>query len=153
MLYLVRHAKAGSRHEWTGDDRQRPLTAAGRQQADALRDRLAPRCTGSIVSSPYLRCVQTVQPLADRLGSAVHLDERLAEEQGFVGALDLLSTVPEGTVLCSHGDVIPDTIDALVRRGCIIGGAPDWRKASVWVIERSAAGGFTRAAAWPPPDM
>lgn len=153
MLYLVRHAKAGSRHDWEGDDHDRPLTATGGQQAAALRDRLALLCTGLIISSPYVRCVQTVQPLAEQLGRSVDVDDRLAEEQGFAGALDILTAAPDGTVLCSHGDVIPETIDALVRRGCSIGGAPDWRKASVWVINRSDDGVFTRAAAWPPPEV
>ncbi len=153
MLYLVRHAKAGSRQDWIGDDRERPLTPAGQRQAASLRDRLASLCTGLIISSPYVRCVQTVQPLAEQLGRSVDVDDRLAEEQGFAGALDILTAAPDGTVLCSHGDVIPETIDALVRRGCAIGGAPDWRKASVWVINRSDDGVFTRAAAWPPPEV
>ena len=39
MLYLVRHAKAGSSHDFTGDDRLRPLSPAGRRQAKALADR------------------------------------------------------------------------------------------------------------------
>ncbi len=80
-------------------------------------------------------------------------DDRLAEEQGFDGALELLATLPEGSVLCSHGDVIPDTIGALERRGTTIAGTPEWRKASVWVLLREGAQGITRAAAWPPPDV
>ncbi|HNJ98237.1 MAG TPA: phosphoglycerate mutase family protein [Ilumatobacteraceae bacterium] len=148
----MRHAKAGSRQDWVGDDRERPLTAFGRQQAEALRERLAPLCTGLIISSPYLRCVQTVQPLADRLGRSVAVDDRLAEEQGFSGALELLAELADGSVLCSHGDVIPETIDALVRRGCLVSGKPDWRKASVWVLHREADGTITRAGVWPPPE-
>ena len=148
VIYLVRHANAGSRHDWVGDDRERPLTPAGQRQAD----RLATVCTGLVLSSPYLRCVQTVQPLADRFDRPVTLDDRLAEEHGYTGALQLLAAVPDGTVLCSHGDVIPETIDALVRRGCQLGGEPNWRKASVWILQRDAAGAFTRAAAWPPPE-
>ena len=153
MLYLIRHAKAGSRSTWEGDDRARPLSGAGRLQADALATRLSALATGRLVSSPYLRCVQTLEPLAAMLGTTVELDERLAEETGFAGALMLLSTLPEGSVLCSHGDVIPDTISALERRGCAFAGAPEWRKASVWVVGREASGAITRAAAWPPPNV
>ena len=36
MLYLVRHAKAGSRHDFHGNDRLRPLSKAGHRQAEAL---------------------------------------------------------------------------------------------------------------------
>jgi 8-oxo-dGTP diphosphatase len=153
MLYLVRHAKAGSRSTWEGDDRDRPLTDAGRRQAEGLADRLASLATGLLVSSPYLRCRQTLDPLAARLGRRIGSDERLAEEQGFEGALELLGTLPDGSVLCSHGDVIPDTIAALERRGTTIAGTPDWRKGSVWLLLRDGAAGVTRAAAWPPPDV
>jgi phosphohistidine phosphatase SixA len=152
MLYLVRHAKAGSRTEWLGDDRRRPLSGKGERQAVALAERLAPLATGTVVSSPYLRCVQTLEPLAERVGSAVVEDERLAEDTGYDGALALLGELPDGSVLCSHGDVIPATMAALQRRGCAILTEPDWSKASVWVITRAADGSFTDASVWPPPD-
>ena len=154
-LYLVRHAKAGDRSRWVGDDRERPLTAKGEAQAAALAERLAPLCTGDLVSSPYLRCVQTIEQLAAAVGRPVRTDERLAEDTGFAGALALIEELPDGSVLCSHGDVIPDTIAALERRGCRIDGAPDWRKASVWVLTTERSGGdvvVTNAHAWPPPD-
>jgi phosphohistidine phosphatase SixA len=151
MLYLVRHAKAGSRSEWTADDRLRPLSGKGRAQAAKIADRLAPFTTGELVSSPFLRCVETLQPLADRVDGAVRADARLAEDTGFEGALALLDDVPDGSVLCSHGDVIPATIGALQRRGCRILTEPDWRKASIWVLTRTADA-ITEAIAWPPPD-
>jgi 8-oxo-dGTP diphosphatase len=117
-----------------------------------LADRLANVAVGELVSSPYLRCVETLQPLAARLDGAVRTDERLAEDTGFEGALALLSVLPDGSVLCSHGDVIPETIGALQRRGCRVAATPDWRKATVWVLTRSADGDFTEAHVWPPPD-
>ncbi len=152
MLYLIRHAKAGSRSRWTGDDRPRPLTDNGEAQAEVLANRLVDVAIGDFVSSPYLRCVQTITPLAERRGSEVRVDDRLAEETGFHGALELLAQLPDGSVLCSHGDVIPETIAALERRGCRILTEPDWRKASVWVLTRDADGRITEAAATPPPD-
>lgn len=154
MLYMVRHAKAGSRREWVGDDRPRPLTPDGWRQAAIVAERLRPFATGTLVSSPYLRCMQTLQPLADLLAVTVQADERLAEETGFAGALELLSTLPDGSVLCSHGDVIPETIGALERRGCSITAAPEWGKASVWTIERTGEGptsAFRSATPTPPP--
>ena len=153
MLYLVRHAKAGSRRGWEGDDRARPLTAAGAAQAHALAERLRPLATGLLLSSPYLRCVQTVEPLGKALDVAVTADERLAEAAAFGPVIEMLATIPSGSVMCSHGDLIPDTIDALVRRGCVVAGPADWRKASVWVLHRDGDGVITRAACWPPPDV
>jgi 8-oxo-dGTP diphosphatase len=95
--------------------------------------------------------VETLQPLAERLGSAVRSDDRLAEDTGFDGALELLDELPDGSVLCSHGDVIPETMNALQRRGCRLVGIPDWRKASVWVLTR-IDGQIVEATAWPPAD-
>ena len=152
MIYLVRHAKAGSRQEWRGDDRQRPLSKEGRRQADSLARKLARLTEGQLLTSPYLRCEQTLEPLASVARLPILPDERLAEATGFEGALALLSEVPDGSVLCSHGDVIPDTMAALERRGCTIVGDPDWRKASVWVLRRDDDGQVVEAMSWPPPE-
>ncbi|MEO5723956.1 MAG: phosphoglycerate mutase family protein [Ilumatobacteraceae bacterium] len=152
MLYLVRHAKAGSRHDWDGDDQLRPLTKSGQRQATALARQLVRRDATVLVSSPYTRCVQTLEPLAHLLREPVHTDDRLAEGGDFSGVLELLAALPDGAVLCSHGDVIPTVIAAMQRRGCEISGAPDWRKGSVWVLHRDDETQFTSAKAWPPPE-
>ena len=150
-VYLIRHAKAGSRSEWTADDMLRPLSKAGRRQAEALARKLAPLTDAPLVSSPYVRCVQTLEPLAHAHSRVVLTDDRLAEGAGFTGALELLVGAADGTVLCSHGDVIPETIAALERRGTTFTSAADWRKASVWVLDRDLHGVVIRTACWPPP--
>ena len=154
VLYFVRHAKAGSRDAWRGDDRLRPLSKSGRRQSIAIAERLASMKTSSLLSSPFVRCVQTLEPLAEALGVAVKTMEELAEGTNFEVVLELLRTVPDDAVLCSHGDVIPDTIAALERRGCHIVGKPDWRKATVWLLQRSDDPNviISQAAVWPPPD-
>ncbi len=148
---MVRHAKAGSRHKWDGDDRERPLSGAGRRQAAAITERLAGEHVTGLYASHYARCVQTLEPLGKRLGLDVVADARLAEAASFESTLELLAEAGDGAVLCSHGDVIPDTIDALVRRGLDVRSPPDWRKASVWVLKRNKHGTFTRAVVWAPP--
>jgi 8-oxo-dGTP diphosphatase len=153
MLYLVRHAKAGSRHDFAGDDRLRPLTSNGQLQALALAEALVPAGVKALISSPYVRCVDTLQPTAQLIGETVAIDECLAEGSKTAAVLKLIRSVPDGTALCSHGDVIPDTIAALERRGCKFTSPPDWRKATVWVLERDADGAVTTAEAWPPPDI
>lgn len=152
-LYLVRHAKAGQRADWDGDDIVRPLSKMGWRQARALADRLGPLEPTRLVSSTYLRCRQTLEPLSDAVGLDVEGDDRLAEGAAFEDTLALLETLPDRAVLCSHGDVIPSLVDALVRRGMDVHGEPDWRKASVWVLERDADGTVTRATVWPPPAV
>lgn len=153
MLYLVRHAKAGSRSEWDGDDVTRPLTGKGRRQAIAIAEWLAPIASGTLVSSPFTRCVQTLEPLAKMRSVQVAVDNRLAEGRGFEGVIELLGGLPDGSALCSHGDVIPETIAALERRGCVIVGEPDWRKGSVWQLLRDEQGSIVEATAWPPPKQ
>jgi len=151
VIYLVRHAKAGERRTWEGHDIDRPLSKAGWQQAESLATRLATKTPSVLLSSPYRRCIQTLEPLADVLGLDVQVEQRLCEDEPFEPVLDLLSEVPDRAVLCSHGDLVPATIAALVRRGMEIQSTPDWRKASTWVLKRSKKATFSRGKVWPPP--
>ncbi len=70
-LLLVRHANAGRRSAYKGDDRLRPLSPRGRARASELVPLLAPYRPQRILSSPYVRCCETVQPLAEALGLPV----------------------------------------------------------------------------------
>ncbi|NUR76504.1 MAG: NUDIX hydrolase, partial [Thermoleophilia bacterium] len=78
MTLLVRHASAGNRDEWTGDDADRPLDERGRAQALGLVERLTPFRIERILTSPARRCVETVEPLARARG----LDAELRPEHG-----------------------------------------------------------------------
>jgi len=150
-LYLVRHAKAGSRSNWVGDDTERPLSNDGWHQAQLLGAKLAKRSPSALLSSPYVRCIQTLEPLAERCGLEVLPEKRLEEGAAFEPVLEVLTEVPDGAVLCSHGDIIPEAIAALQRRGCEILTTVDWRKATVWRIERAATGEFVSAKVSRPP--
>ena len=150
-LYLVRHAKAGQRGRWDGPDHLRPLTKAGRAQAEALAAWLANEPISRLLSSPYVRCVQTLEPLAEKLALEVEITEHLTEAIHFGPALDLLTVLPDHSVLCSHGDLIPDIMEALARQGTVIDGPADWRKGSTWVLQ-CEDGQVIRAHAVPPPD-
>ncbi len=150
VVYLVRHAKAGERRVWDGADHERPLSKKGWRQAHLLAERLMTKGATSLYSSPYVRCVQTLEPLADLLGADITVDVRLEEDQPFEPVLDLLAEVDNGAVLCSHGDVIPATLQALVRRGMEVQSPADWRKATVWVLKRKGDR-ITKGKVWPPP--
>jgi 8-oxo-dGTP diphosphatase len=150
-IYLVRHAKAGKREEWKGDDALRPLSPAGRRQAALLADTFAPLPPGRLLSSPYVRCVETLEPTADRVGTQVERVPALAEGRSYEDVLELIAGAPANSVLCSHGDVIPAVMAALERRGATIRTPPDWRKGSTWVLQREPGGDITSAECWPPP--
>ena len=111
---LVRHASAGDREDWEGDDRVRPLDARGRRQASALVELLRPLEVRRLVSSPYVRCVETLEPLAAALGLPVEQDERLVEGAGRA-SLELLRE--DGVVCCTHGDVVEDLLDRGLKKG------------------------------------
>jgi phosphohistidine phosphatase SixA len=114
---LVRHASAGDRDDWAGDDRLRPLDARGRRQATELVELLAGLGLQRVLASPYVRCVETVEPLAGVLGVAVECDDRLAEGTGRA-ALELLHE--EGVVCCTHGDVVGDILGHGLKKGAAV---------------------------------
>ena len=150
--YLVRHAKAGDRERWKERDELRPLTKKGRRQAEALVKMFRGLDVARVISSPYVRCVQTVRPLALDRGLPVDTSEVLSEGAAtgdVLALLDELASAP--TVLCSHGDVIPAVVMHLVEGGAAIAGERDWKKGSVWVLERED-GRVARARYLPPPE-
>jgi 8-oxo-dGTP diphosphatase len=151
-VYLVRHAKAGSRAAWTEADDLRPLSANGRRQADELVRRLRGIDVERVVSSPSVRCVQTVRPLALDRGLPVEIDDRLAQGstvQDTMALLDELSTAP--SVVCSHREVIPGVLEHIEALGARLQGPRECKKGSVWALERRD-GRVTLARYLPPPD-
>jgi 8-oxo-dGTP diphosphatase len=103
-IVLLRHAWAGDGASWSRDDTRRPLDDRGHDQALALVDRLRPYAVRRIVSSPFLRCVQTVEPLATARGLPVEPCDELAEGRQERDGLALLrSLAGEDVVACTHG--------------------------------------------------
>ena len=82
----------------------RPLTDKGWEQAEALADLLA--AVERVLSSPYLRCRQTLQPLAARIGTTVVDESRLAEGAPMADALALITAPGPTTAMCTHGDIV-----------------------------------------------
>jgi len=80
-VLLIRHASAGDPEEWDGDDRLRPLDELGFGQAVGLVGLLDGYEISLVLSSPALRCVQTVEPLALERGLEVQVRDELAEER------------------------------------------------------------------------
>lgn len=153
QVYVVRHAKAGERRLWQHDDLDRPLSKKGWKQSEALARRLGKLEPTALLSSPYVRCIQTLEPLGDQLEMPVRIEQRLTEDEPVGPVLDLLAEITDGTVLCSHGDIIPAMIDALRLNGTEIRTPVDWRKASVWVLKRNKQCRIVTATVWPPPKV
>ncbi len=145
IVYLVRHAAAGDRSKWNGPDWIRPLTDRGRAQARGLLDLLGDAQFGRIVSSPYVRCSETVLPLAGARRMTIEIHDALAEGADVEATLALLKDVAEvGGVVCSHGDMIPEVLEHCAAHGVDLGPKPRVEKGSVWVLEMH--GGTVREA-------
>jgi 8-oxo-dGTP diphosphatase len=118
-LVIVRHAKALSRKDWHKPDALRPLDARGRERAEALVPILASYGVFRVVSSPSVRCLDTVRPYAAAAGQRVRRRDGLSEE-GFAerpdrasGHLTRLLERGEAALVCSHGPVLPALLDHL----------------------------------------
>ena len=138
MLLVVRHADAGGKRGWKGPDLLRPLSAAGHRQAEGLVVRLEDYPIERILSSPSLRCVQTVRPLAaDRFLEI----EPLAALGVGVGPAEVLDVFWDlalrNTVLCTHGETIGVLMEQLAGGGLTVTDPLDWPKGSTWLLQRT----------------
>lgn len=158
VVLVVRHASAGSRADWAGDDRLRPLDDCGRLQAEELVRLLAHFDPTAIESADFVRCRETVEPLAEALGLSLR-DEPLLSEEGYPGheteAERHVRTVggEHGTsVLCSQGDVIPDLLRRIAGGDAIDLPANGSKKASTWALTFQAQR-LVSAEYFPPPRV
>ncbi|GAA4976218.1 NUDIX hydrolase [Kineococcus glutinatus] len=121
-LVVLRHGRAHPRAGWSGPDAQRPLAVAGLAQAELLRPLLSCWAPERVLSSPWSRCTQSVQPFAAgagvRLGTDPALSEAGHEQSPEVTRALVAGLLGAGraVVLCSHRPVLPTLLDALAAR-------------------------------------
>ena len=117
-LLVIRHARAGDSSDWEGADRKRPLDERGIRQADALVRELADFPVTRILSSPYDRCVQTVEPLAARRGLELEVCDELGESRQQVeGAALVRSLAGEPVAVCVHGGLAESAFGERQKKG------------------------------------
>jgi 8-oxo-dGTP pyrophosphatase MutT (NUDIX family)/phosphohistidine phosphatase SixA len=140
LVLLVRHAKAGKRSEWDGDDDLRPLSDAGWRQAAALRSLLPLWSPARVHTAPRVRCADTVRSVAEDL-SVEMLDEPRLSEEGYwpdpeAGLVRLLEiAADEGrAVVSSQGGVIPSVVQTLAELGGLRLDEIPSKKGSAWVL-------------------
>ena len=157
-MLLVRHGHAGTKEGWAEDDRLRPLDARGRRQAKHLVGVIVPMNPTRLISSPYLRCLQTMEPSAEKSGLVVEEDVSLIPNGG-TRAIDLIRALSADTsdmssshpstidrpaspdpssriVVCTHGEVIGDVLAVVAREDDIrLSRRPPGLKGCVWVLD------------------
>jgi broad specificity phosphatase PhoE len=151
-IYLVRHGRAGDRSQWRHEDWLRPLSRAGRVQARGLLGLLRDARFERVLSSPYVRCLETVVPIAGARRLAIEPEDALGEG----GDLDTVLRIVRkhmgtGALLCSHGDVIPAVLSSLAANGIDLGPDPRCPKGCTWVLEADGGVNVTSARYLPPP--
>jgi 8-oxo-(d)GTP phosphatase len=158
-LVFLRHAAAGHKGSWPGDDLDRPLDARGAAEADRLAALLTCFAPRRVISSAAERCVATVRPYAALAGAAVALEpaftvglsaedtgsEAVTSEAVASAAVSEIVTAGVPAVICAHGENLP----VLVTDACAaLGAAPpdglSLPKSGFWVLH--LAGGALAAS-------
>jgi 8-oxo-dGTP diphosphatase len=156
VVLLIRHARAGERKRWRGDDALRPLDEVGRAQAARIGEALPWFGPTRIISPDLVRVLSTCEPLAAALGLPIELDPDFGEEtheqdpERSIVRIRGLAAGGGVVAVCSQGGVIPDAVERIAKAdGVPLASAPS-RKGSVWVLSFH---GTTLAAADYLPDL
>jgi phosphohistidine phosphatase SixA len=149
MYALVRHAHAGDKKLWAGPETERPLSLRGQQQAVGIASNLESMPVTRLISSPYLRCVQSLRPLSTRLGSPIQISDALGPD-GTVAGLDRLLDDPqiEGAVICTHGEQLKALLKRWEHHATLLvpdspygaSGQHSTEKGAAWIVETDPPG-------------
>jgi phosphohistidine phosphatase SixA len=144
VFVLVRHAHAGDKRRWPGPDDQRPLSPRGWAQARELAPVLAKLGVTRLLTSPSVRCQQTLFPAADQLLAVVQPVAALAPDAPMVDLLQLLaSPAADAAALCTHRETLESLSLAWKPAWCQLTGsaAPDLSgtpKGGCWIVDHFA---------------
>lgn len=123
-LILLRHAKATPRSEWSGEEAKRPLLPEGKEQAKRLVQVLKSYGPKRLVTSPWARCKQTVEPYAKACDKTLIARSQLTELTNSLSprkttrAVEDLFDRQNSALLCSHRPALPTITETLAKRAC-----------------------------------
>ena len=125
-MLLLRHTSAGVRLSSPGIDRFRRLDDDGRLVARQLVWHLAAHEITRIVSSPLVRCVESVVPIAESRRIVVENRWELEPDVPLDDVLTLLADLPDSTLVCTHREIFEK----------LLGWDVTCEKGAAWVLER-----------------
>ena len=135
---LVRHANAGLRSEWLGSDEWRALTDVGHAQATAVARMLGDLQIVQILSSPSLRCRQTVVPLALVSGLDVEPCWALGSQVEVDTVLGLLADpATVSSVLCTHRETLQSLFGRIAGGSVVAGSENPMDMGAAWIVRGS----------------
>jgi 8-oxo-dGTP pyrophosphatase MutT (NUDIX family) len=140
-VLIVRHATAGRKARYHGDDRKRPLDRKGRAQAKWLVPQLLAFGASTLYAADRSRCVQTIEPLARELDVPIAVEPTLTEEAYAADPeaaqkriLEIAAEADGIPAVCSQGKVIPYLIQWWCDRDGVKPDKSRNRKGSTWVL-------------------
>jgi 8-oxo-(d)GTP phosphatase len=157
-LILLRHASAGSKRTWPGEDLDRPLDARGAADAGRLAGLLS--CFGScrVISSAAERCVATIRPYAALTGAVIEIDADFTVRHSGGVSPDQPKRagqiVDDGqpAIICAHGENLQRILQVVCDRlGAEVPAGPPLHKAAWWVLH-AAGGALAGAERYQPGD-
>lgn len=121
-LILLRHAKATPRADWKGSEAKRPLLPEGKQQAKRLVNTL--NCYGPkrLITSPWTRCEQTIEPYAKAMKKKIIQRSQLTEltstlsPRRTIHAVETVFDSTKSALICSHRPALPTITKTLATR-------------------------------------
>jgi 8-oxo-dGTP diphosphatase len=135
-IIALRHGKATPAGDWAGPDATRPLLPRGETQALSIAPGVAAFRPAKLISSTAVRCVATIAPTARITGLDVAQTDVISQDAYTGRGEPVRKSVQKRlekrvtAVLCSHGPVLPQIVDAVVRAT----GTPDSAR-----LQRAAA--------------
>jgi phosphohistidine phosphatase SixA len=126
VLILLRHALAGVKLADPGLDLVRGLDPSGEATAHVVSDLILEHVRPALLlSSPFVRCVDTLRPIAEAVGLPIRTRHGLTPTTPPGACERLLLSATDGAVVCTHGEVITRVFEGL-----------DCEKGAFWVIHR-----------------
>ncbi|GAB3517745.1 NUDIX hydrolase [Arthrobacter monumenti] len=121
-IILLRHAKAKPRSSWTLAEGDRTLVASGQRQAKAVGRLLTAWGPNRALTSPWVRCVQTLKPYAktaklkikqiDALTEASHKRQPKKARAVAEGVFEKRKPV----IICTHRPVLPTLLEVFAPK-------------------------------------
>lgn len=126
--YIVRHAEKEATNTMTGDV---PLSEAGMQRAQALKDALENKNIKYIFSTNFVRTKSTVQPLSQAIGVPIEVYD--PSDPNFISRL---RNIHGNTLIVGHSNTVDDVVNALSEKKEINGDLPDAAYGDLFIVKK-----------------
>lgn len=126
--YIVRHAEKETTNTMTSDV---PLSAAGKQRAEALREALKNENIKHIYSTNFIRTKSTAQPLAD----AIHVPVEIYDPKDST-FITKLKSVDGNVLIVGHSNTVDDLVNGLSGKKEINRDLPDAEYGDLFVVKK-----------------